>query len=105
METFLTVCFSALVLLGVYFLGIFSLLGYMVIRMLRADNWDDSNIHNALRVIAHFVAHPHDCAKMYYLDEEQLMLLWKNDMDPKKPFHYINKDEFSELMKTRPWND
>jgi hypothetical protein len=69
--------------------GIFLLLGYMVKRMLSSSKWDDSNITNALRVISHVVAHPDDLGKMQYEDGT-------------KPFWYINKDEFSEVVNTRP---
>lgn len=72
-----------------FILGVFVLLAYMVKRMLSSKNWDDSNITNALRVISHVVAHPDDFGKMQY-------------QDGSFPFWYINKDEFSEIVKTRP---
>lgn len=51
--------------------------------------WDDSNIFNILRVIAHLALHPEDFAKMRY-------------PDGKNPFWYITKDEFSEVVDSRP---
>lgn len=72
--------------------GIFLLLAFMIKRMLSSKTWDDSNITNALRVISHVVAHPGDLGKMQYEDGT-------------KPFWYINKDEFSEVVKTRPPKD
>jgi hypothetical protein len=75
-----------------FILGIFVLLAYMVKRMLSSSKWDDSNITNALRAISHLVAHPDDFGKMQYPDGSF-------------PFWYINKDEFSEIVKTRPPKD
>jgi hypothetical protein len=98
------VSFSVVLGVFLFFGGALSLLGYMVIRMLRSDKWDDSNMLNALRVISHIVAHPHDCADMYYLSDDEYEALASMGYEPRKPFHYINKDEFSELMKSRPWS-
>lgn len=86
-----------------FILGAFTLLAYMVKRMLGSKGWDDSNITNALRVISHVVAHPDDLGKMYYLtNEERDVLVEARSWVPEKPFWYINKDEFSEVVKTRP---
>lgn len=70
-------------------LGVLSLLGYVVWRMLRSDGWDRSNVTNALRVISHVAMHPGDLGKMYYSDGSM-------------PFWYIGYDELSEVVKTRP---
>lgn len=51
--------------------------------------WDDSNIFNILRVIAHLALHPEDFTKMRY-------------PDGKNPFWYLTKDEFSEVVDSRP---
>ncbi len=72
--------------------GMFLLLGYMIKRMLGSSSWDDSNITNALRLLSHVVAHPDDFGKMQY----------PNGVFP---FWYINKDEFSEVVKTRPTDE
>ncbi len=69
--------------------GVFCLLGYMVYRMMRNPGWDDSNVLNALRLISHVTMHAPDFGKMQYPDGTF-------------PFWYINLDEFSEVVKTRP---
>ena len=76
-------------------IGVTALLSYLVTRMLRDPNWDDSNITNALRVLAHVTMHPGDLGKMFYLGSDP-----ENEMS--RPFWYINKDELSEVVKTRP---
>jgi len=45
-----------------------------------------------IRLLAHVVAHPSDFGKMRYEDGG-------------KPFWYINKDEFSDIVDTRPDKD
>ena len=96
------VTFSILLGVIIFLAGAFALLGYVVLRMLRNSAWDDSNITNALRVIAHITVHPEDLGEMYYLTTDERNLLDTNDYDPKKPFWYINKDELSEVVDTRP---
>lgn len=51
--------------------------------------WDDSNIFNVFRVLCHLALHPNDFVKMQY-------------EDGKKPFWYLTKDEFSEVVNSRP---
>ena len=51
--------------------------------------WDDSNIFNVFRVLCHLALHPKDFTLMQYPDGS-------------KPFWYLTKDEFSEVVKTRP---
>lgn len=75
-------------LLG-FLLGALSFLGYLVYRCLRSDGWDDSNVLNALRLIAHVAFHPEDFAHMQY-------------PDGKRPFWYVNQDEFERVVNTRP---
>jgi hypothetical protein len=70
-------------------LGWVSLLSYMILRMMRNPGWDDSNITNALRILSHVVLHTEDFGKMYY-------------PNGKRPFWYVDKDELSEVVKTRP---
>jgi len=82
--------------------GIFAALSYMVLRMLRCDGWDTSNMTNALRLISHMVLHPDDFVKMYYLTEEMINVLKEKEFDISKPFWYIDKDELSAVVKTRP---
>jgi len=87
-------------------LGIFTLLGYMIKRMMSNDGWDDSNITNALRLLSHVTLHPEDFRRMYYLTDEhrkQLMLTQAYQDKPlRRPFHYVDKDELSEVVDTRP---
>lgn len=88
-------------LLG-FVLGMFCLLGLFVFRMLRNYAWDDSNITNALRLLAHVAVHPDDFGEMYYLDDEEYEFLDNAGFEIQQPFWYINKDELSEVVKTRP---
>jgi hypothetical protein len=55
----------------------------------RTSGWDDSNIFNVFRVLCHLALHPDDFTKMQY-------------KDGKKPFWYLTKDEFSEVVESRP---
>lgn len=55
----------------------------------RKTGWDDSNIFNIFRVLCHLALHPVDFTKMQY-------------SDGKKPFWYLTKDEFSEVVDSRP---
>lgn len=73
--------------------GVFSLLFYIVWRMLRSDGWDHSNILNALRVISHVAAHPEDLAKMWYVRKTPSGLLLEQ-----RPFDYIDQDEFKGVV-------
>lgn len=61
----------------------------LFIRARKDASWDDSNMTNIYRIIAHLATHPSDFGKMQY-------------SDGKKPFWYINKDEFSDVVDTRP---
>ena len=86
--------------------GVIVLLGYILKRMMGNAGWDDSNITNALRLLSHVTLHPEDFGKMYYLTDTQLMMLLttqeKTIAPPKRPFHYVDKDELSGVVKTRP---
>lgn len=59
------------------------------IRAKRDSHWDDSNIFNMYRVFAHIALHPGDLGEVFYVDG-------------RKPFWYINEDEFSEVVDSRP---
>ena len=85
-----------------FIIGAFSLLGYMIWRMLRSDGWDDSNVLNAVRLISHITIHPEDMEKLYYLDEEALAILDDYGIHPKAPFWYIAYDEFKTVVRSRP---
>jgi len=90
-----------LVIVSIVF-GVLAALGYMVWRMLRSEGWDTSNMTNALRLISHTVLHAEDFTKMYYLDKDALDILTESGVTPRKPFWYIDKDELSEVVETRP---
>ena len=55
----------------------------------RGNHWDDSNFFNVLHILCHLALHPGDFTRMRY-------------EDGKKPFWYLDKDEFSEVLKSRP---
>ena len=59
------------------------------LRASKSDGWDSSNMTNIIRVFAHLGAHPDDFAKFQY-------------EDGKKPFWYLDKDEFTDVVQTRP---
>ena len=78
----------------VLFLVLGILLGIATVPMViyfRATHtgWDDSNFFNVLRVLCHLAMHPNDFVEMQY-------------PDGKKPFWYLTKDEFSEVVDSRP---
>ena len=59
------------------------------LRARRVGGWDNSNMTNILRVLAHLATHPDDFLKFEY-------------PNGKKPFWYLDKDEFGEVVETRP---
>lgn len=61
----------------------------LFLRARRSPAWDNSNIFNMYRVIYHLALHPEDFGKMFYENGD-------------RPFHYINKDEYSEVVNSRP---
>lgn len=71
-----------------WIIGILSVFGYALFRG-RKSTWDDSNIINPIRFYAHVILHPEDFAQMQYEDGS-------------KPFWYLPRDEFSEVVKSRP---
>ena len=77
-----------------FILGAFSLLFYILYRMMKNPGWDDSNITNALRLLSHVTLHAEDFGKMWYIEEDQTPY--------KRPFWYASKDELSEVVDTRP---
>lgn len=76
-------------LLSGIFIGYIGFLFLLFARARRCDGWDNSNMANLLRVLAHLATHPDDFAKMQY-------------PNGKKPFWYLDKDEFSEVVNSRP---
>ena len=93
-----------LISLSGFIVGVVSLLAYMIQRMMSNSGWDDSNITNALRLLSHVVLHPEDFGDMYYLtrDQQDAIALTFPAMTVARPFWYIDKDELSEVVKTRP---
>ena len=63
------------------------------IRARRDGEWDDSNMMNIYRIVAHLATHPSDFGKMVYEGSD------------KRPFWYIDKDEFESVVNTRPDKD
>lgn len=78
----------ALMLLSMI-LGMLLFPAVLFIRASRSKAWDDSNVINMYRVVFHLMIHPADFGKLQF-------------EDGKKPFWYINKDEYSEIVKSRP---
>lgn len=78
-----------LTLILAFIIGVLFFPFIIFLRARRSDSWDDSNITNIYRVIAHLATHPEDFGKMQY-------------PDGKKPFWYINKDELSDVVDSRP---
>ncbi|MDH5426197.1 MAG: hypothetical protein OEY29_14505 [Gammaproteobacteria bacterium] len=73
-----------------FILGILLFPLLIFLRARRDPQWDNSNITNIYRLIAHIATHPNDFTKMRYIGTG------------KDPFWYLGKDEFSEVTKTRP---
>lgn len=72
-----------------YFIGVFTMPILLFLRARRDDAWDDSNMTNIYRLIAHIATHPSDFGKLQY-------------PDGKRPFWYISEDEITEVVKSRP---
>ena len=87
-----------------FLLGALFLYGLMVYKIWKNDDSDDSNVTNPVRVLNHLILHKFDFLKMYYLTPLQHRYLLDNDPTyrPKRPFWYWDKDEYSEVVRTRP---
>lgn len=83
------IVFSILGVIAIFLLGALCLPLLLFLRARRDDAWDNSNITNMYRLIAHIGAHPSDFGRMEY-------------PNGKKPFWYINKDELSDVVESRP---
>lgn len=81
-------CYVFAVLTGL-FIGFFLIPIIIFLRARRVGGWDNSNMTNILRVLAHLATHPDDFLKFEY-------------PNGKKPFWYLDKDEFGEVVETRP---
>jgi len=78
-----------LIALSFFILGVLSAPLIIFLRARRDSSWDDTNMNNIFRLVAHIATHPSDFGKMKFDDGT-------------RPFWYINKDEFAEVVKTRP---
>ena len=77
-----------------FLVGILFFIFYGGYRAVNSDGWDDSNLFNWLRLLAHVFLHPEDFGRMYYIDKEGEIA--------SRPFDYISKDEITEVVKSRP---
>ena len=75
--------------LCMFLLGVILTPLVLFMRARRDDSWDDSNMMNIYRLVAHIATHPSDFGKVQY-------------PDGKKPFWYINKDEITDIVDSRP---
>lgn len=75
--------------LAMFILGIICCPLIIFVRAKRDGAWDDSNMMNIYRIVAHIATHPSDFGKMMY-------------QDGKRPFWYIDKDELSDVVDVRP---
>jgi len=94
LETLTTLSASAYIFfilfgLAMFLLGVILCPLILFMRARRADAWEDSNRTNIFRIVAHIATHPSDFGKMKFDDGTY-------------PFWYINKDEFADVVKTRP---
>lgn len=93
---------GALIFAGGLLVGLSPLI-LLCLRALRDDAWDDSNVLNVLRVLAHLAIHPSDFARMHYLDDEDYTQLEMNLLPyPRRAFPYLELDEFESVVETRP---
>jgi len=83
------IIFSILCAVGVFVLGMLTLPLVLFLRARRDDEWDNSNMMNIYRVVAHLGAHPSDFALFRY-------------PDGKVVYDFLNKDELSEVTDVRP---
>ena len=79
----------ALIAVSFLLLGIIIAPLVIFIRARRDSAWDDSNMMNIYRIVAHLATHPSDFGLMKY-------------EDGKNPFWYINKDEITDVVDARP---
>ena len=77
-----------------FLVGILFFILYGGYRAVNSDGWDDSNLFNWLRLLAHVFLHPEDFGRMYYISREGEIR--------GRPFDYISKDEITEVVKSRP---
>ncbi len=83
------ILYLIIIALLAFVLGILFCPIVIFLRARNDDAWDDSNMTNIIRLVAHIATHPSDFGRMKY----------DNGI---YPFWYINKDEFRNVVKTRP---
>lgn len=99
---------AVLIVFGAGFLiGAVGLYVLMVRRIWTNDDRnDDSNFNNPSRALNHFVLHPCDYQRMYYLSREQFAEIAKHlpelATSLKRPLWYMGEDEFEGVVKSRP---
>ena len=74
-----------LVMILSFLLGCFLFPALLFLRARRSDRWDKSNIFNIYRVVAYLAIHPEKFGEL-------------TDANGEKPFWYISKDEFSDIV-------
>lgn len=72
-----------------FLLGVICCPLLLFLRARRDTHWDNSNMTNMYRLVAHLAAHPSDFGYMQY-------------SDGRKPFWYIKCDELSDVVNARP---
>ncbi len=95
----LTAIAVILIALTSFVVGVFTLVGYMVWRLMRNAGWDKSNMTNALRVLSHVIMHPEDLSHMYYTKYE---VEFGVRVATRRPFWYIDQDEITQVVTARP---
>jgi hypothetical protein len=96
MTNFLQVIFDAVAY------GLLGIVVFIALAAYRAmtSGWDDSNITNWFRLFIHMVLHPEDFRHMYYVVRH----VDNTPQRARRVFWYLNKDETTEVVKTRPTN-
>ncbi|HEY9200731.1 MAG TPA: hypothetical protein VIQ81_03955 [Gammaproteobacteria bacterium] len=79
---------SLIIAILAFLLGLLCFPLVMFLRARRSSAWDNSNMTNIYRVLAHLSTRPGDFARMQYSNGQ-------------KPFWYLSKDELSEVVKTK----
>jgi hypothetical protein len=96
---FMTAC-------GFFILGALALYALEVYRIWSSDDSnDDSNINNPARALNHFIIHAKDFQHAYYLSPEEVAAIEQElgiKLGGRRPFWYMDKDEYSQVVKTRP---
>ena len=94
-----------IIIAGSFLAGALTLYAIMVKRIWdNSPHNDDSNATNPVRALNHFVLHPIDYRKMFYLPDHYLIRITEAlpDLVLHRPLWYMDKDEYSEVVKTRP---